>query len=150
MKIDLFLMNPPYTKGSKMHDGGGGSIFCGNIMKSLENQRVVCISGMNGPASLKHKLTSFEALGSNVFIPYAKVYTFIWTMNDNKPLLYTEFHKLKTVRKSNYFVLKLTSTKIPKIYNKNKSELNRIYLDIQSDEEMNEINEFFERTLYIL
>lgn len=134
-------MNPPYTKGSKMYEGGGNNL-CGNIMKRLENQRVVCISGMNGFAALKNKLTSFEAMGRNIFHPYAVVYTYIWTMNDNKPLLYTEFHKLKTVRKSNYFVLKLTAIKIPKIYNKNKSELNRIYLDIQSDEEMDEINKY--------
>ena len=144
LKIDCFIMNPPYTNGNKLHNGGGSNL-CENIMKSLENQRVVCISGMNGLTSLKHKLTSFEAMGRNVFYPYVIVYTYIWTMNDNKPLLYTEFHKLKIVRKSNYFTLIITSYKIPKIYNKNKSEINRIYLDIQSDEEMNEINEYLKQ-----
>lgn len=141
IRIECFIMNPPYTDG-KTGLIGGASNFCGNIMKSLENQRVVCISGMNGLTKLKHKLTSFEAMGSKIFHPLASVYTYIWTMNDNKPLLYTEFHKLKTVRKSKYFILKVTSSELPKIYNKNESEINRIYLNIQSDEEMNEINEY--------
>ena len=142
IRIECFIMNPPYTDGGKMYEICTSN-FCGKIMKHLENQRVVCISCMNGTISLKHKLTSFEAMGSKIFYPLATVYTYIWTMNDNKPLLYNEIHKLKTVRKSNYFILRTTSTKYPKIYNKNKSEINRrAYLDIQSDEEMNEINEY--------
>lgn len=143
MKIDLFLMNPPYSATEKGGLGVGGSKthLCKKIMKKLENQRVVCICGMSGVVGVKHKITFFELQGSNVF-ENANFYTFIWTMNDNKPLLYKDFHSLKRVKKSKYFFLHTTSSTVPEIKKENKSEVNRVYLDVENDEEMKEINGF--------
>lgn len=145
IKIDLFLMNPPYTdNGCKMFTGGSGTTLASKIMKSLEKHRVVCISGMNAPSALKHKITFIESQGCNAF-ENAKVFTYIWTMNDNKPKLYKDFHNLKSVKKSKYFFLKLTTTAFPEIKKENKSENNRFYIDVENDEEMKEINEFLKQ-----
>ncbi len=145
MKIDCFIMNPPYTdNGCNIMVHGKGNNLATRIMKTLEKQRVVCISGLNAPSSMKHKITLFEAQGCYVF-ENAKVYTYIWCMNDNKPNLYKDFHCLKRLKKSKYFFLKLTSTITPEIKTKNKSENNRVYVDVENDEEMKEINEFLKQ-----
>ena len=137
MKIDLFLMNPPYSAAEKGGLGVGGSKIhlCQQVMKKLEKHRVVCICGMSGVYGLKHKITSFESQGCNVF-ENANVYTYIWTMNDKKPILYKDIHCLKRVKKSKYFFLHTTSSTVPEIKKENKSEVNRIYMDVENDEEM--------------
>lgn len=142
MRIDCFIMNPPYGKR-------GNSQLCCRIMKKLEKHKVVCISSMSGVFSLKHKITFFESQGWNVF-ENVNVYTYIWTMNDNKPLLYKDFHSLKRMKKSKYFFLHETSSTVPEIKKENNSEANRIYIDVENDEEMKEINEFLKQnyTLY--
>lgn len=113
-------------------------------MKQLENQRVVCICGMSGAFELKHKITFFEKQGCDIF-ENANVYTYIWTINDKKPLLYKDIHSLKRVKKSKYFFLHTTSSTVPEIKTENKSEVNRVYVDVENDEEMNEINEFLKQ-----
>ena len=146
MKIDCFIMNPPYSAAEKGGLGVGGSKIhlCQQVMKQLENQRVVCICGMSGAFELKHKITFFEKQGCDIF-ENANVYTYIWTINDKKPLLYKDIHSLKRVKKSKYFFLHTTSSTVPEIKTENKSEVNRVYVDVENDEEMNKINEFLKQ-----
>lgn len=143
MKIDLFIMNPPYNSG----DGGAGkkneqikrdNTLGGRIMKSLEKHRVVCISNY---ASFSYILTKITQIYRQKF-PDILCYTFIWTMNDNKPVLFPQMHKLKFVKSSNYFFLKMSSVHIYQIRKTNKSVQNRKYIDIANDIEMEEINKF--------
>lgn len=143
MRIDCFIMNPPYNSG----DGGVGknneptkrdAILGGKIMKKLEKHRVVCISNYGSFSSVLTKITHIQKQK----FPNIVCYTFIWTMNDNKPVLFPQTHKLKLVKKSDYFFLKIGSDTIYKIRKTNKSEKNRKYVDCQSDTEMEEINKF--------
>ena len=143
MKIDLFLMNPPYNSG----DGGGGkknekqkrdSTLGGRIMKSLEKNRVVCISNYGSLSSVLTKISQIERQR----FPGIDCYTFIWTINDKNPVLFPQAHKLKLVKKSDYFFLRLGNASIYQIRKTNKSEKNRKYIDVTNDTEMEEINKF--------
>lgn len=142
MKIDCFIMNPPYNSG----DGGAAkknekqkrdTILGGKIMKKLEKHRVVCISNYGSLSSVLTKITQIERQQ----FPGIICYTFIWTMNDNKPVLFPQTHKLKLVKKSDYFFLRM-GTCIYQIRKENKSIQNRKYIDVTNDTEMEEINKF--------
>lgn len=143
MRIDCFIMNPPYNSG----DGGAGknteqnkrdSTLGGRIMKSLEKNKVVCISNYGSFSSVLTKITQIERQR----FPGIDCYTFIWVMNDNKPILFPQIHKLKLVKKSDYFFLRLGNASIFQIRKENKSEKNRMYVDVSNDTEMEEINKF--------
>lgn len=143
MKIDCFIMNPPYNSG----DGGVAKknekqkrepLLGSKIMKSLEKYRVVCISNYGSLSSVLTKISQIERQQFSGII----CYTFIWTMNDNKPVLFSQTHKLKLVKKSDYFFLRMSNALIYQIRKTNKSERNRMYVDCQSDTEMEEINKF--------
>lgn len=145
MKIDCFIMNPPYNSGDggaciKKAVLGGYTKLCSNIMKSLDKHRVVCISNYAGTSSVLTKITQIERQK----FPDILCHTFIWTMNDNKPVLFPEIHKLKYVKKSDYFFLKMSSAPIYYLRKTNKSKYksknNRLYIDIANDTEMEEIN----------
>lgn len=142
IKIDLFLMNPPYNSGEssvrKREIKGKDTKLCSNIMKSLEKYRVVCISNYAGYSALITKITQIERQK----FPGVCTFTFIWTMNDNNKPLYNEIHRLKRVKKSNYFFLKISNVPIYQIRKTNNSEQNRTYIDCHNDEEMNEINKY--------
>ena len=136
MRVDLFLMNPPFGNQQNTR-------LCTNIMKKLENKRVVCISAYGGVSNVLNKITSIESAGwrDKVF-PDADTWSYIWTMNDRDPL-YKEIHKLKSIKNSKYFFLKKGyDQKIYYITKENKSEDNRVYIDIKNDEEMNDINKY--------
>lgn len=143
MRIECFIMNPPYNSG----DGGVGkknekqkreSLLGSKIMKSLEKYRVVCISNYGSISSVLAKITQIQKQK----FPGIICYTFIWTMNDNKPVLFPQTHKLKLVKKSDYFFLRMGNCTIYQIRKTNKSEKNRKYIDIKDDTEMEEINKF--------
>lgn len=143
MKIDLFLMNPPYNSG----DGGVGknneptkrdAILGGKIMKKLEKHRVVCISNYGSFSSVLTKITQIERQQ----FPGIVCYTFIWTMNDDKQVLFPQIHRLKLVKKSDYFLLRMGNCTVFQIRKENKSEKNRKYIDVTNDTEMEEINKF--------
>lgn len=143
MRIDCFIMNPPYNSG----DGGVGkkneeqkrdARLGARIMKSLEKHRVVCISNYGGFSSVLTKITNIERQR----FPGIDCHTFIWTMNDNKPVLFPQIHRLKLVKKSDYFMLRMGTCKVYQIRKTNKSELNRRYIDVKDDNEMVEINKF--------
>lgn len=141
IKIDCFIMNPPYNSG----DGGVGkknekkdATLGGRIMKSLEKNRVVCISNYGSFSSVLTKITQIQKQN----FPNIACYTFIWTMNDNKPVLFPQTHKLKLVKKSDYFFLRMGNCTVYKIRKTNKSEKNRKYIDVANDTEMEEINKF--------
>lgn len=143
MRIDCFIMNPPYNSGDggacrKKAIRGGNTKLCSNIMKSIEKHRVVCISNYAGTSSVLTKITQIE----NQKFPGILCSTFIWTMNDNKPVLFPQMHKLKLVKKSDYFILKMGACTVYQIRKENKSEQNRKYIDIANDTEMEEINKF--------
>lgn len=147
MKVDLFLMNPPYNSGPggvpkknvSQKNTTNSSIICVKIMKALENRRVVCISNYGGFGSIITKMTSVE----KVVFPGILCSTWIWTINDNKPVLFPNVYKLKRVKKSNYFFLRLgTGYSIYQIRKENKSEYNRMCVDVKNDEEMCEINKY--------
>ena len=144
MKIDCFIMNPPYNSGEggvcagKRAVRGGNTKLCSNIMKKLEKHRVVCISNYVGTSSVLTKITQIE----KTIFPDICCYTFIWTINDNKPVLFPQIHKLKLVKKSDYFFLQMGTCTVYQIRKTNKSEQNRRYIDCHNDEEMNEINKF--------
>ena len=144
MKIDLFIMNPPYNSGN----GGAGrknekikrDVLLGDrIMKSLDKHRVVCISNYGSLSSNLTKITQIERQK----FPGIACATFIWTMNDNKPVLFPQTYKLKLVKKSDYFFLRIGGRfTIYQIRKTNKSENNRKYIDVKDDTEMEEINKF--------
>lgn len=142
IKIDCFIMNPPYNSG----DGGNGkkepkkidALLGGKIMKNLEKHRVVCISNYGSLSSVLTKITQIQKQK----FPNIVCYTFIWTMNDNKPVLFPQIHRLKFVKKSDYFFLKMGNCTVYQIRKENKSEYNRKYIDIANDNEMEEINKF--------
>ena len=143
IKIDLFLMNPPYNIG----DGGIGKnneptkrnpILGGKIMKKLENHRVVCISNYGSFSSVLTKITQIQKQK----FPGIVFYTFIWTMNDNNPVLFPQIHQLKYAKSSNYFFLIIGNCTVYQLRKTNKSEKNRKYIDIANDTEMEEINKF--------
>lgn len=143
MKIDLFLMNPPYNSG----DGGVGKknekqkrdvLLGGKIMKSLEKHRVVCISNYGSLSSVLTKITQIERQQFTGIV----CYTFIWTMNDNKPVLFPQIHQLKYTKSSNYFFLKMGNCTVYQLRKTNKSVRNRNYIDVTNDTEMEEINKF--------
>lgn len=143
MKIDLFLMNPPYNSGDggvcrKNEQNKRDATLGGRIMKSLENNRVVCISNYGSLSSVLTKISQIERQQ----FPGIICYTFIWTMNDNKPVLFPQIHKLKLVKKSDYFFLRMSNALIYQIRKTNKSVQNRKYIDIANDTEMEEINKF--------
>ena len=143
MKIDCFIMNPPYNSGDggtfrKKGVRGGNTRICPNIMKSLEKHRVVCISNYAGTSSVLTKITQIQKQK----FPNIDCHTFIWTMNDNKPVLFPQIHKLKLVKKSDYFFLRMSSASIYQIRKTNKSKRNRMYVDVNNDTEMEEINKF--------
>jgi hypothetical protein len=136
-------MNPPYNIG----DGGPckknkkqkrDTMLGSKIMKSLENHRVVCISNYASLSGQITKLTSVE----RVVFPGILCSTWIWTMNDKKEILYPIVHKLKIIKKSDYFFLKMGNGSLYQLRKTNKSELNRVYVDVKNDDEMNEINVF--------
>lgn len=84
MRIDCFIMNPPYNSGyggacRKKGVRGGNTKLCSNIMKSLEKHRVVCISNYAGTYSVLTKITQIQKQK----FPGIVCYTFIWTMNGN-------------------------------------------------------------------
>lgn len=143
MKIDCFIMNPPYNSG----DGGVAKknekqkrdpLLGGKIMKSLEKHRVVCISNYGSFSSVLTKITKIERQ------PFTGIvcYTFIWTMNDDKPVLFPQIHRLKLIKKSDYFLLRMGSCTVYQLRKTNKSEKNRKYIDVTNDTEMEEINKF--------
>lgn len=144
LKIDVFIMNPPYNSGA----GGAGknneknkrdAIIGGKIMKKLEKHRVVCISNYGSMGGLITKLTSIEKIS----FPGILCSTWIWTMNDKKSFLFPIIHSLKTVKKSNYFFLRMGgSCTIYQIRKENKSMKNRKYVDVKNDDEMNDINKY--------
>ena len=143
IKIDCFIMNPPYNSG----DGGVAkknepikrdSVLGSRIMKSLEKHRVVCISNYGSFYYVLTKLTQIERQQ----FPGIVCYTYIWTMNDNKTSLFPQIHQLKLVKKSDYFLLRLGNCTVFQIRKENKSEMNRKYIDIANDTEMEEINKF--------
>ena len=143
IKIDLFLMNQSYNSG----DGGVGknneptkrdSILGGKIMKKLEKHRVVYISNYGSFSSVLTKITKIKKQK----FPGIICYTFIWTMNDNKPVLFPQIHRLKWVKKSDYFFFRMGDCTIYQIRKENKSEKNRKYIDVTNDTEMEEINKF--------
>lgn len=143
MKIDCFIMNPPYNSG----DGGAfkrnekqkrDAILGGKIMKKLEKHRVVCISNYGSFSSVLTKITQIERQQ----FPGIVCYTFIWTMNDNKPVLFSQIHQLKYAKSSNYFFLRMGNCTVYQIRKTNKSVQNRKYIDIANDTEMEEINKF--------
>ena len=143
MRIDCFIMNPPYNSG----DGGVGktneqtkrdATLGARIMKSLEKHRVVCISNYGSFSSVLTKITQIERQR----FPGIVCYTFIWTMNDNKPVLFPQIHHLKCVKSSNYFFLRMGNCKFFQIRKENKSIKNRRYIDVTNDTEMEEINKF--------
>ena len=146
MKIDCFIMNPPYNSG----DGGVGgvgknnesikrdAILGGKIMKNLKKHRVVCISNYGSLSSVLTKLTQIERQQ----FPGIVCYTFIWTMNDKKPVLFPKIHKLKRVKKSDFFFLRMGNSTVYQIRKENKSIQNRMYVDVTNDTEMEEINKF--------
>lgn len=142
MRIDCFIMNPPYNSG----EGGAGrkkserddSRLCSNIMKSLEKHKVVCISNYAGISSVLTKITQIQKQK----FPNIDCYTFIWTMNDNNPVLFPQIHQLKSVKSSNYFFLKIGNCTVYQIRKENKSIQNRKYIDVTNDTEMEEINKF--------
>ena len=144
MKIDLFLMNPPYNSGN----GGAGrknekikrdALLGDKIMKSLDKHRVVCISNYG---SLYSNLTKITQIQREMF-PGIACATFIWVMNDKKTILFPIIHRLKTVKKSNYFFLRMDgNSTIYQIRKENKSINNRKYIEVKDDEEMNEINKY--------
>jgi hypothetical protein len=135
-------MNPPYNSG----DGGacrkkavnGDSRLCSNIMKSLEKHKVVCISNYAGISSVLTKITQIQKQK----FPNIDCYTFIWTMNDNNPVLFPQIHQLKYVKSSNYFFLRMGNCTVYQIRKENKSIQNRKYIDVSNDTEMEEINKF--------
>jgi len=143
MKIDCFIMNPPYNSG----DGGVGkkneqqkrdALLGGKIMKSLEKHRVVCISNYGSLSSVLTKITQIQKQK----FPNIVCYTFIWTMNDNKQVLFPQIHRLKLIKKSDYFLLRMGNCTVFQIRKENKSEKNRKYIDVKDDTEMEEINKF--------
>lgn len=143
MKIDCFIMNPPYNSGKggipRAGENGAREGRLGtNIMKKLENHRVVCISNYAVFSSVLTKITHIE----KEQFPGVGVFVFIWTMNDNKQVLFPTIHKLKTVKKSDYFFLKLSNANIYQIIKTNNSIKNRKYIDVKNDEEMKEINNY--------
>lgn len=145
MKIDCFIMNPPYNSGcggvprkNVPNKNSTNSQLCKNIMKSLEKYRVVCISNYAGTSSVLTKITQIQKQK----FPCIECHTYIWTMNDNKPVLFPKIHKLKRVKRSDFFFLRMGNTTIYQIRKTNKSEQNRIYIDCHSDNEMEEINKF--------
>lgn len=143
MKIDCFIMNPPYNSGDggscrKNAVRGGNTKLCSNIMKKLEKHRVVCISNYAGTSSVLTKITQIQKQK----FPNIVCYTFIWTMNDNKPVLFPQIHQLKYVKSSNYFFLKMGHCTVYQLRKTNKSVQNRKYIDVTNDTEMEEINKF--------
>lgn len=143
MRIDCFIMNPPYNSGDggaciKKAVRGGNTKLCSNIMKSLEKHRVVCISNYAGTSSVLTKITQIQKQK----FPGIVCYTFIWTMNDNKPVLFPQIHQLKYAKSSNYFFLKMGNWTVYQIRKENKSIQNRKYIDVKDDTEMEEINKF--------
>lgn len=143
MKIDIFIINPPYNSG----DGGAAkkneqikrdTKLGSRIMKSLEKHRVVCISNYSSFYCVLSKITQIERQKFQDIL----CYTFIWTINDNKQVLFPQMHKLKYVKKSDYFFLKMSSAPIYQVRKTNKSKFNRKYIDIANDAEMEEINKF--------
>ena len=144
MKIDCFIMNPPYNSGN----GGAGrknekikrDILLGDrIMKSLDKHRVVCISNYGSLSSNLTKITQIERQK----FPGIACATFIWTMNNNKQVLFPQIHSLKLIKKSDYFFLRLGgSFTIYQLRKTNKSVQNRKYIDVKDDTEMEEINKF--------
>lgn len=143
MKIDCFIMNPPYNSG----DGGIGkknektkrdSLLGSKIMKPLEKYRVVCISNYGSISSVLTKITQIQKQK----FPNIVCYIFIWTMNDNKPVLFPQIHHLKYVKSSNYFFLRMGKCTVYQIRKTNKSVQNRKYIDVKDDTEMEEINKF--------
>ena len=107
-------------------------------MKSLEKHRVVCISNYGSFSSVLTKISQIEKQK----FPGIDCYTFIWTMNDNKPVLFPQIHQLKYAKSSNYFFLKMGNCTVYQIRKENKSIQNRKYIDIKDDTEMEEINKF--------
>lgn len=144
LKISCFIMNPPYNGNDGIHKegnlclGGAGANICKYIMLKLHHQRVVCISNYAGMGGLITKLTSIE----KVSFPGILCSTWIWTMNDKKKILFPIIHSLKSVKKSDYFFLKMGNGLLYQIRKTNISEFNRTYVDIKNDEEMNEINKY--------
>lgn len=143
MKIDCFIMNPPYNSG----EGGAGkknekqkrdSLLGSKIMKSLEKHKVICISNYGSFSSVLTKITQIERQQ----FPNIDCYTFIWTMNDNNPVLFPQLHRLKLVKKSDYFFLRIGNCTVYQIRKENKSIQNRKYIDVTNDTEMEEINKF--------
>lgn len=143
MKIDLYIMNPPYNSGN----GGAGrknekikrdALLGDRIMKSLDKHRVVCISNYGSLSSNLTKITQIERQK----FPGIACATFIWTMNDNKPVLFPQRHRLKLTKKSDYFFLRIGGCTIYQLRKTNKSVQNRKYIDVKDDTEMEEINKF--------
>lgn len=136
-------MNPPYNSGDDgVHKNNEPTkrdpILGCKIMKKLENHSVVCISNYGSFSSVLTKLTQIERQ------PFHGIdcYTYIWTMNDNKPVLFPQIHQLKFAKSSNYFFLKMGTCTVYQIRKENKSVKNRKYIDIKDDTEMEEINKF--------
>lgn len=137
MKIDCFICNPPF--GDKEN-----TRLCTNIINCLKNFRVSCISTYGGVCGVIDKLTFIESAGwRNEVFPEADTWTYIWTMNDKKEVLYPIIHKLKIIKNGKYFFYeKGYDQRVYYITNKNNSENNRIYIDIENDEEMEEVNNY--------
>jgi hypothetical protein len=137
-------MNPPYNSG----DGGAArknekikrDVLLGDrIMKSLEKHRVVCISNYGSLSSNLTKITQIEKQR----FPGIACTTYVWTMNDKKPVLFPIIHSLKTIKKSDYFFFRMGGNSLLyQIRKENKSINNRRYIEVKNDEEMNEINKY--------
>lgn len=95
MRIDCFIMNPPYGTQDNPQ-------LCCRIMKQMKNYRAVVISPPSPIFNVFYfKLTSIE----QVKFPGIDMSTAISTINDNKPKMFEKKYKYKTSSKPTQFYI---------------------------------------------
>ena len=100
MRIDCFIMNPPYGTQDNPQ-------LCCRIMKQIKNYRAVVISPPPPIFNAFYfNLTSIE----QVKFPGIDMTTAISTINDNKPKIFEKKYRYKTSRKPTQFYIQTRQT----------------------------------------
>ena len=129
MRIDCFIMNPPYNR------------ICNKILEQLKEKYVITI---NGGAAIMSKCYNKVTFAEHIKFPNIVFSIGLFEMNPQKKPLFEKIYKFKSIASSNFYVSSLyrEATINSLLITNKRTYAHKMYLDIDNEKEMKEINEY--------